>query len=401
MAQKISSLNLEVLRKFSLFASLSDDQLEEVAGAAPKISVAAGADVFRQGDHPTAVYLILKGGVKIEHQDEDGESFVVGELSENHTFGELAILSEEPRRVTVTAILDSDFLLIDRWLMLDLIRRSDAEQILGLFSLLNEQILVANNLEIQHVLSSKTKAAQIEAERQRTLTQMAAGVAHEINTPLGIINTAVSIMARELAEPKEITIQRAADIAESLELIRRNVDRADQLIQDFKKVSVSQLTSEKENLDISEVVEDTINLVNLSLKKNKISVKLHDNLKADQREWVGYRGLLSQILINFLTNVERYAYPHGAGGIVDIDLELEGDCYQIIVRDHGRGISQENMSHIFEPFFTTGRAKGGTGLGLAIAHDLVTNALKGDISVNSKPGEGTEFTVRFPKVVPE
>jgi signal transduction histidine kinase len=373
-----------------------------VAEAAPKVSFKANTVVFRQGDRSTTMYLILKGSVKIERADPDGESISVGQLSGHHIFGELAMLSEEPRQATVTAITDSDFLVIDREMMLEIIRKSNAQEILDVFSVLSAQTRAANDREFQQVLSRNTISAQMEAEKQRALTQMVAGVAHEINTPLGIINTAVSIMARELAVPTEITTQRAADIAESLELIRRNVERADQLVQDFKKVSISQLTAEKEALDISEVVEETIGLMMVSLKRNKISVKFHDRLKLDQKKWVGYRGFLSQILINFLSNIERYAYPNDVGGVVTIDLEiLEDDHYRITVSDNGRGISEENLPHIFEPFFTTGRSIGGTGLGLAIVHNLATNALKGRIDVSSNADEGTDFILTFPKVVPD
>jgi signal transduction histidine kinase len=209
-------------------------------------------------------------------------------------------------------------------------------------------------------------------------------------------------MARELAVPEEITIQRAADIAESLELIRRNVERAHQLVQDFKKVSVGQLAAARESLDISEVVSETIGLIAVSLKKSKITINLQDKLEVGERTWIGYRRYLSQILINFLTNVERYAYPNNQGGVVQVILELnDADHFRITFRDQGRGISAGDLPRIFEPFFTTGRALGGTGLGLAIVHNLVVNALKGGITVKSKPGKGTEFRVTLPRTVPD
>jgi signal transduction histidine kinase len=402
MIQKKRVLDPDLLRNFSFFASFSLDHLEQIAETAPRVSFKANTVVFRQGDHSTTMYMILKGHVRIEREDPLGESISVGELTEHQIFGELAMLSEEPRQATVTAILDSEFLVIDRDMMLNIIRKSNAQEILDVFSALSAQMRDANDREFQQVLSRKTMGAQMEVEKQRALTQMVAGVAHEINTPLGIINTAVSIMARELAVPTEITTQRAADIAESLELIRRNVERADQLVQDFKKVSISQLTAEKETLNISEVVEETLGLVMVSLKRNKISVKFHDKLSPDQKKWVGYRGFLSQILINFLSNTERYAYPNDMGGVVDIELSfLDEGCYRITVSDHGKGISEENIPHVFEPFFTTGRAIGGTGLGLAIVHNLATNALKGRIEVISKVGQGTDFVLILPKVVPD
>jgi signal transduction histidine kinase len=287
-------------------------------------------------------------------------------------------------------------------MMLDIIRRSAPEEILEVFSALSEKTRAANDREFKQVLSKRTLASQMEAEKQRALTQMVAGVAHEINTPLGIINTAVSIMARELAEPVEVTTQRAADIAESLELMRRNVERAHRLVQDFKKISVSQLQDERELFDIAEAVEETVGLVLVSLKRSQVRVKFHNKLASEQKKWVGYRGFLSQILINLLTNAERYAYPKGVGGIVDVTIRLEDDKhYCLIVKDYGKGIPEEDLSRIFEPFFTTGRSIGGTGLGLAIVHNLIVNAFKGEIKLDSEIGKGTEFTVIFPRVILE
>ncbi|MEW5942153.1 MAG: ATP-binding protein, partial [Chloroflexota bacterium] len=380
MAGKKTALNPKVLRKFSFFASFSTKQLEKVVKTAPMVSFKAGEKVFRQGDRSAKMYLILKGAVQIEREDVKGETINVGQLSAHQVFGELAMLSKEPRQATVTVTKDAEFLVIDRKMMLEIIRNSTPEEIIEVFSVLSEQMRAANDREFNETLSRRTLEAQMEVEKQRALTQLVAGVAHEINTPLGVINTAVSVMARELAEPKEITTQRAADIAESLELMRRNVERAHRLVQDFKKVSISQLMDEKETFDISDAIKETLDLVMVGLKRHQIQIKFHDRLTPTQKKWTGYRGFLSQILINLLTNADRYAYPDGAGGLVDVRIELEDDKhYRLTVTDYGEGISEEHQAYIFEPFFTTGRSIGGTGLGLAIVHNLVKNAMKGDI----------------------
>jgi signal transduction histidine kinase len=243
---------------------------------------------------------------------------------------------------------------------------------------------------------------QMEAEKQRALTQMVAGVAHEINTPLSVINTAVTIMARQLAAPEEVTIQRAADIAESLELMRLNVERADHLVRSFKKISVSQLKDEKETFNIAEAIEETIGLVFVSLKRSRVQIKFHNKLAHDQKKWLGYRGFLSQVVINLLTNAERYAYPQGVGGVVDVTIWLEdNNNYYLSVKDNGKGIPPKDQAHIFEPFFTTGKSVGGTGLGLSIVNSLVTNALKGEIKLKSEMGKGAEFLVIFPRTISE
>jgi signal transduction histidine kinase len=291
---------------------------------------------------------------------------------------------------------------IDRAMLLILMRRFEPENFLDIFLTLNEQTRIAAERGFREILSRRMLASQMEAEKQRALTQMVASVAHEINTPLNVINTAVTIMARELAAPEEVTIQRAADIAESLELMRLNVERADYLMQNFKKILVSQLKDERELFDISEAIEETIRLVIVSLKRGQVQVKYHNKLAPEQRKWMGCRGFLSQVVINLLTNVERYAYPNGVGGIVDVTIRMDDDVnYHLIVKDHGNGIPVQDQAHVFEPLFTTGRSNGGTGLGLAIVHNLVTNALNGQITLKSEAGKGSEFNVIFPRSISE
>jgi signal transduction histidine kinase len=402
MVKKKNLPNPSVLKDFPFFASFSLEQLQGIVDASHGISLKANQVIFCQGEYADAMYLILEGGVKIEGDDSAGAVYMLGEMGRGQVLGDLSLLRHEPSRVTVTTTMDSDLLVIDRAMILDMMRSIDSEQVLNVFFVLNEQTRAATERGFKDVMSRRILASQMEAEKQRALTQMVAGVAHEINTPLGIINTAVNIMARELASPEEVTAQRAADIAESLELMHLNVDRADHLVRDFKKILVSQLKDEREQFDISEAIEETVGLVLVSLKRSQVQVKYHDELALGQKKWMGYRGFLSQILINLLTNVERYAYPKGKGGIVDVTICLEDDNhYRLTVKDYGRGISEESQMRIFEPFFTTGRSIGGTGLGLAIVHNLVTKALNGEVRLKSEVGKGAEFIIIFPRVVLE
>ncbi len=397
-----SKFNLGVLKRSPFFVSFSEKQLTAISEKAASTEVRAGAVIFHQGERSTAMYLILKGRMVVKYDDAGADASSQIELSECQVFGEAAILGGGTRSVTVTALENSEILIIDHNLLVEIVRVLSPEEIVEFFSALNGQVQAAQEREFERVLSRRTLAAQMEAEKQRTLTEMVAGVAHEINTPLGIINTAVRIMARELASPKEVTIQRAADIAESLELIQRNVDRAHRLVQDFKKISVSQLTHEKELFDISEAVAETVNLMLVSLKRNQIGVNFVNRLAFEQKSWAGYRGVLSQILINLLTNTERHAYPDGVGGNVDVTIELADDKhYRLTVQDYGVGITQEDQARVFEPLFTTARSKGGTGLGLAIVHNLVVNVLRGEIRVRPDVQKGAAFQVIFPRVLPD
>ena len=247
----------------------------------------------------------------------------------------------------------------------------------------------------------------MEVEKQRGLTQMVAGVAHEINTPLGVAGTAASIVEREVEKLDPLAVDRKSkaaleDIREALGLLKGNLERAHKLVQDFKKVSVSQLRDAKEPLDVPEAIRATLNLAQVSLKRSQITVAFNDALPPGTQTWVGYRGYLSQILLNLLTNVERYAYPAGQGGAVEVDLSLDGPGdYALVVRDFGRGIPEQDLGRVFEPLFTTGRAAGGTGLGMTIVYNLATTALKGRIEVHSVVGRGTEVRITFPRVVPD
>ncbi len=401
------SRTAELLRQFSFLSPFSNGQLEYIAGVAPRVRFKAGESVFKIGDPSGAMYLILSGTMKIFRYDERGEEITLSRLETGGVFGELALLSAEPRMASVSALTDSECLVIDRSLLLETVASASPEAILNLFAVLSNQIRSVNEREFQELLSQRTLADQMEIERQRALTQMVAGVAHELNTPLGVINTAVSVLEREMKSPtfekfmqEEEARQIAEDFREALELIKGNARRAHLLVQDFKKVSVSQLTDEKERMSLSEATREIVHLAQAHFKKSGLRIEIRDLLPPAEQTWVGYRGYLSQILLNLLTNVQRYAYPEERGGLAEIYLRPAGaDKFSLSVKDYGRGMNTETRERIFEPFFTTGRASGGTGLGMAIVHNLATVALKGSIHIESEEGKGTEVAITFPRVV--
>lgn len=400
---------VKLLRRFSFLAPFSNEQLEHIAEIAPHFHYQTGETIFKIGDPSGAMYLILSGKVKIHRYDEKGEEITLSNMNAGSVFGELALLSNEPRMASVTAMVDSEFLVIDRNLLMTTIAAASPDSILKLFAILSNQLRSVNEREFREILNQRTLAAEMEVERQRALTQMVAGVAHELNTPLGVINTAVSIIEREL---KSQTFEKLAedpdssqiveDFQEALGLIKGNVERAHLLVQDFKKVSVSQLTDVKEPMSLSEAVREIVNLAKAHFRQSGLKIEIKDSLGLTEQTWVGYRGYLSQILLNFLTNVQRYAYPDEAGGLAEIYVGTAGaDKFSISVKDYGKGMSADVRERVFEPFFTTGRSSGGTGLGMAIVHNLVTTALKGSIQIESEPGKGTEITFVFPRSIPD
>lgn len=395
----------ETLRQFPFLASFSEAQLEMIVRDAPRVVLPPHAIVFYNGESSHALYLVLRGEVRIYRTDEAGEVVELGTLGEMQMFGELALLSNEPRMATVATVTACEFLLIERPLLLNIIATSTPEAILHLFSVLSHQMRAMNEEDFKELIQQRTLEARMEVEKQRGMTQMVAGVAHEINTPLGIINTAVSIIERDLpilyALPADNRSRRALDdLAEAMTLIQRSIHRAHKLVQEFKKVSVSQLHDELQPMNLADAVQETLDLAAVSLRRGKIQVELQDLLPVGQKTWVGYGGYLSQILLNLLTNAERYAYPSGQGGVVQVVLALaEPDDFQLTVRDFGQGIPSEHLERIFEPFFTTGRGMGGTGLGMTIVYNLVTAGLQGKIWLESVVGAGTAVMMAFPREI--
>jgi signal transduction histidine kinase len=231
----------------------------------------------------------------------------------------------------------------------------------------------------------------MELARHRALTEMVAGVAHEINTPLGIVRTAASLLRNRVASGN------LDDVAEASALIERNIERAHRLVEDFKKLSVSQISDTLESLDLVAVVEEVVELFSISARQAGLKVVVRNQLAGPEEHiWIGYRGRLSQVLLNLLTNVQRYAYPEGTGGEVEIVIAADSG-FVLTVRDFGGGIAPDDVPRVFDPFFTTGRTRGGTGLGLAIVRGLVVDGMSGTIQLSSEVGTGTTIVIRLPR----
>lgn len=270
---------------------------------------------------------------------------------------------------------------------------------------------VGTHLAVARLLKENERLVRAESEsaRHRSVAQMVAGVAHEINTPLGIINTAADLLTKWLSSPVLTNLALTADgermvedLTDASRLIARNATRAHKLLQDFKKVSVHQITDILEQVNLVEVVTETLHLFGVTSGQPALKTTFTNALPGLQAPWLGYPGSLSQVLLNLLSNAQRYAYPLCSEGKVEITLATDHDGkYSIAVRDFGAGIPQENLQRVFDPFFTTGRGKGGSGLGMSIVHTIVTAHLKGAITIDSKLGEGTTVTLSLPREVSE
>ncbi|MEZ4678393.1 MAG: hybrid sensor histidine kinase/response regulator [Caldilineaceae bacterium] len=260
-----------------------------------------------------------------------------------------------------------------------------------------------------HLALRSLMVNEMEMERHRALAQMVAGVAHELNTPLGIAYTAADMIIKRLQDPRmatalnaDPTLGRDFDkMCRAATLLTRNLAQAHKLVQNFKKISVNQLIDEPEAVALPALVEEIVELFAINAHRAELTITVHDGLEHHDPVWMGYPGYLTHVLMNLLSNIAQYAYPTGQGGAVEIHITattLDNEPgFRLTVRDWGAGIAPENIDRVFEPFFTTGRIKGGTGLGLAIVHSIVTTALKGRIRIDSAVDQGTAVHLTFPQ----
>ncbi|HVE81543.1 MAG TPA: ATP-binding protein [Myxococcales bacterium] len=255
---------------------------------------------------------------------------------------------------------------------------------------------------------ARDEAVQKEKERQRreAIAQMVAGVAHEMNTPLGVANAAAASIVdrmgsgelKKLGEDKSSEVgEEFADLTLGVDLIRRNLIRVDELIRKFRKLSVGQLVDTREELDLGMSVREALQLWTRDGKKANLTLDIIDHLTPGLF-WEGYAGHLGQVLMALLSNVRMHAYPDGKGGKIELTLaSREGPPpeFSLTVKDFGKGIAPDVLPTIFDPFFTTARSKGATGLGLSIAQNIVTSIFGGTLRCESTPGNGATFVATF------
>ena len=261
------------------------------------------------------------------------------------------------------------------------------------------------NEELEKTLQQlKTTQIQlIESEKMAALGSLVAGVAHEINTPIGISVTAASVLAEDATDfsniyksgkMKRADLETFLDTArESSRMILANLKRAADLVQSFKQVAVDQSSESQRCFYLKEYLEEIILSLIGNLKKTKHTIKITGDANLTLNS---YPGALSQIVTNLVMNSLIHAYGEEEAGQIQLDFQREGEQLILQYSDDGQGIKPENISQIFDPFFTTNRSQGNTGLGLHIVYNLITQKLRGTIQCESQVGRGTKFTLKLP-----
>ncbi len=254
----------------------------------------------------------------------------------------------------------------------------------------------------------ETQNSLIEAEKLAALGRLVAGVAHEVNNPVGISLTVASSLERKAAlfgaEVARGEIRRSS-LTDFLQASRdassqlvANLNRAAELIASFKQVAADRNYSDQRTFDLGDLTEQVVMSLRPGLRKHRLTlnVECEPNLTMNS-----YPGPYGQVLTNLFLNSVAHAFPEGRAGTVDIKVRAAGpDHVEIIFSDDGCGMGLDVRRRAFDPFFTTRRDQGGTGLGLHIVYSIVTSRLGGRLHLDSEPGHGTRVQMMLPRVAP-
>ena len=327
-------------------------------------------------------------------------------------------LKQQPKSLFCTPIFNQGKLVGILYLENNLTVGAFTESRLEILNLLTSQAAISiENAQLYNTLEQKVidrttqlsqaldtlKATQkqlVESEKMAALGGLVAGVAHEINTPIGTSITVASTLADETkifsqavaqGQLKRSLLTNYLELAEeSTQLMLGNLHRAGALIQNFKQIATDQEYLEQRQFNLKSYLEEIALSLAPKLKQtpHTLSVAGDETLTIES-----YPGALAQIATNLVMNSLAHAYPTGEPGQLRFEVYPEGQQINIVYSDDGCGIEPENLGKIFEPFFTTARHQGGTGLGLNIVYNLVRQKLQGTIAVNSEVGLGTRFII--------
>ncbi len=269
----------------------------------------------------------------------------------------------------------------------------------------NSQLQTINSALTESLEKLKHTQDQLVAqEKMASLGGLVTGIAHEINTPIGVAMTAATHLNDHtcdiIKKNKDNKLERNhfenyLDIMKvSSELVIDSVNRAAKLIKSFKKIAVDQTNEKIQTIKMKQYLEDVLLSVMPTLKTSghNLIINCDDELAIDC-----YAGAFTQIFTDLITNSLLHGFEDVSQGDITIDIDApESNIVIIKYHDNGKGIPLEDQKKIFDPFFTTKRNQGGPGLGLHIIHNIVCQKMQGEISVQSDEGQGATFTIRLP-----
>ncbi|WP_299980208.1 ATP-binding protein [uncultured Pseudoteredinibacter sp.] len=249
----------------------------------------------------------------------------------------------------------------------------------------------------------ETQNCLLESEKMAALGSLVAGITHEINTPVGISITGMSHFIDRTKQIKKNYYKQSMTQKElefyfdsseqAAEITFKNLLRAADLIRSFKRISADQSTEHASRFNLVDYINEILLSLSSQYSKRGITVELKQRKDIIVKSHPGW---FSQIFTNLIMNSLIHAFEEGQKGAITIEVEASNDRLNMIYRDSGKGISEEQKRQIFDPFYTTNRDGGGTGLGMSVIWDIVTESLGGEIQCESALGQGVTFTMIIP-----
>ena len=267
--------------------------------------------------------------------------------------------------------------------------------------------LTQANLDLQKALTELQLMQDhlVQSEKLASLGALVAGIAHELNTPIGNGLMAISTLEQRAKTFRGQVEQglRRSDLEAFLGQVEtagmiatRNLERAAELISSFKRVAVDQTSVQRRAFELAEFVHEILLTLQPMIKRSPAQVEVHiPTLVID-----GYPGPLGQVVSNLIQNSLVHAFGDRPQGLISITAQAEEDQIRLTIGDDGCGIPAELVRRVFDPFFTTRLGKGGSGLGLHIVHNIVTGMLGGHIELLQRADGGARFVITFPRCAP-
>ncbi|RCU45182.1 MULTISPECIES: sensor histidine kinase [Corallincola] len=274
-----------------------------------------------------------------------------------------------------------------------------------------EMDLVVQRDELSRALDDLelAKSELVQSEKMSALGSMVAGVSHEVNTPMGVVVTAVSHLREQMTRmqyqfkeqrlsPGQLE-QALEDGLKGLDLIQFNTDRAVHLLQSFRQVAADQTQGERRRFLLAEYIQKVLDSIQPRFRDSQVELQFHYDRDV---EIDSYPSAVAQAVINLVLNAQKHGYEAGQQGTIRLVLSFDDHSQRarLKVQDDGCGMSAEVAAQVFDPFFTTARAAGGTGLGLSISYNLAAGPLGGKLSLETRQGFGSSFTLELPFQAP-